>query len=61
MHKEQKSAATAKAILEFFAWAYKHGGPIAEKLHYVPMPTAVVGLVESSWKTELSASGTSLW
>lgn len=61
LHKKQMDAQKIKTILTFFDWAYKHGGPIAEKLHYVPMPAAVVNLVEAAWKTELSADGGSVW
>lgn len=57
VHKQQKDAQKAKAMLAFFNWAYAHGGAIAQKLDYVPMPANVVGLVKNMWKTSIKANG----
>lgn len=61
MHKEQADLNKAKTILDFLSWCYRHGGRMAEALHYVPMPKEVVNLVQSIWKKELSSKGQSIW
>lgn len=51
---DPKNAETSKAVLEFFQWAYtKDGADIAEKLHYIPLPEAVVKRVEEAMKTQI--------
>jgi len=59
-HKDQADAKKAKEVLRFFAWSYKHGGDMAKKLHYVPMPENVVKLVEESWK-EVKSGSAPVW
>ena len=49
-------AATA-AALKFFAWAYKNGGQMASALDYVPLPEKLVTQVESTWRSQVKASG----
>lgn len=61
MHKEQADLNKAKTILDFLSWCYRHGGRMAEALHYVPMPKEVMNLVQSIWKKELSSKGQSIW
>jgi len=61
IYKEQKDAAKAKTMLKFFDWCYKHGGDIAEKLRYVPIPENVVNLVESKWHSEVAVNGEPVW
>ena len=62
IYKVQRKPTTAKAVLSFFDWAYKHGAGIAMKLDYVPMPEKVVQLVEATWrKTVKDPGGTPLW
>jgi phosphate transport system substrate-binding protein len=61
VHKAQRDAARAKAMLAFFNWCYANGDAEAEKLHYIPMPRAVVQLVQAKWKSELSAGGAPVW
>lgn len=62
MHKTQADAAKGKEVLKFFDWSYKNGAAMATELDYVPMPQAVVKLVEDSWKAQLKdASGKSIW
>jgi phosphate transport system substrate-binding protein len=34
---------------------------MAEELDYVPMPDAVVKLVQQTWKSTIKASGQPLW
>ena len=61
VHKQQKDAATIKAVLDFFDWCYANGGPTAEKLHYVPMPQNVVDLVQAKWNQEIKVGGQPVW
>jgi phosphate transport system substrate-binding protein len=61
IYKEQSDAAKAKDILSFFAWAYKNGSPIAEKLKYIPIPNDVAEMVFSLWKGSVKSGGTAVW
>jgi phosphate transport system substrate-binding protein len=62
MHKSQADAAKGKEVLKFFDWAYKNGAPAAAELDYVPMPPAVVTLVEGAWKAQLKdAAGKAIY
>ena len=61
MHQVQSKPATAQEVLSFFDWAYRNGGKLAEDLAYVPMPAAVVGMVEQSWKTIVGPDGKPVW
>jgi phosphate transport system substrate-binding protein len=62
VYKKQEDVATAKAVLDFFAWSYANGGKMAEELDYVPMPTSVVSLVEDTWKNEVKGpDGKPVW
>ena len=61
MHKKQDKPETAKQVLEFFAWAYKNGGQMAEGLDYIPMPANVVSVIEDSWKQITGPDGKPVW
>jgi phosphate transport system substrate-binding protein len=62
MHTTQAKPATAKAVLDFFAWSYQNGAQMAEELDYVPMPESVVKLVETSWSQKIKdGSGAPIW
>ena len=62
IHKVQTDAAKGKEVLKFFDWSYNSGGAMATELDYVPMPPAVVKLIEASWKSQLKdASGKAIW
>jgi len=50
-----------KAALKFFDWSYKNGGDMATELDYVPMPAAVVDMVEKTWGEIKDASGAAVW
>jgi len=60
VYRSQPEAGKARAMLKFFDWCYKHGGEMAAKLDYVPLPEDVVKLVESAWK-EVKAGGKPVW
>jgi phosphate transport system substrate-binding protein len=52
MHRQPKSAENAKAALDFFRWVYASGDAQAAKLHYVPLPDALVAQVEAYWAAQ---------
>jgi phosphate transport system substrate-binding protein len=56
MYKEQAKPETAKQVLQFFDWSYHSGQKLAADLDYVPMPDAVVKMVEETWKTQMKGS-----
>ena len=53
MHKAQEKPEMAKEVLKFFDWSYKNGAQMAADLDYVPMPEAVVKLIQAEWKGKL--------
>jgi phosphate transport system substrate-binding protein len=62
MHMTQDKAENAKEVLKFFEWAYKNGDQMASELDYVPMPDAVVSVIQSNWKTQIKdASGKAVY
>ncbi|MEW5823379.1 MAG: phosphate ABC transporter substrate-binding protein PstS [Pseudomonadota bacterium] len=62
MHKDQAKPEVAKEVLKFFSWSYHNGQKMADELHYVPMPEAVVNMVEATWAAEFKdASGKAIW
>ncbi|MCE5314952.1 MAG: phosphate ABC transporter substrate-binding protein PstS [Armatimonadota bacterium] len=54
VHKKQKDKKITDAMLGFFGWSYQHGGDMATKLAYVPMPENVIKMVRDKWQTEIS-------
>jgi phosphate transport system substrate-binding protein len=62
VYKNQQKPETAREVLKFFDWAYHHGDKMAEALDYIPMPDAVVKLVEATWKNDIKdAKGGAVW
>lgn len=59
--KEPKSAEQAAEVIKFFDWAFENGAPIAEKLHYIPLPKDVAARVREAWKTEVKVDGKAVW
>jgi len=53
MHKVQSKPAIAKAVLNFFDWAYANGNDMALSLDYVPLPNSVTKIITSAWKTQI--------
>ena len=53
IHKSQPQPESAKEVLKFFDWAFKNGQQMAAALDYVPMPEAVVSMIQSAWKSEI--------
>jgi phosphate transport system substrate-binding protein len=57
MHLKQDKPANAAEVLKFFNWAYANGDQAAAALDYVPLPDAVVALIQKSWGNLQDASG----
>ena len=56
LHRQQDKPANAREVLRFFEWSFKNGGKMAADLDYVPMPDAVVKLIQSEWKSKVRDS-----
>lgn len=62
MHKAQDKPENAKEVLKFFDWGYNNGDKMAKSLDYVPMPPAVIKIIENSWKANIKAKdGSAVW
>ena len=61
VYKVQDKPDTAKAVLSFFDWAYRHGQDMAASLDYIPMPPNAVDIFENSWKTITGPDGKPIW
>lgn len=55
IHKDQPDLLKAQAMLKFFNWCLNHGADMAEKLHYVPLPSNVVAQIQGTWTTDVKA------
>ena len=61
-YKKQQRPEVAQEVLKFFDWAYHHGGDMALKLDYVPMPESVIKVVQETWKKQITdTSGNPVW
>ena len=60
VHADSKDKSTADA-LKFFDWAFRSGQALAEGLDYVPLPAAVVKLVEKTWQDSIKVDGKPVW
>ncbi|MGH8620377.1 MAG: phosphate ABC transporter substrate-binding protein PstS [Burkholderiales bacterium] len=62
LHKVQDKPANAVEVMKFFDWSLKNGGKLAAELDYVPLPDAVVKLINAALAQNVKdASGKSLW
>ncbi len=61
VHTAQRDPAKARAVLEFFNWAFANGDAMAEKLDYVPIPDSVVRLIHQMWAQKIKAGGHAVW
>lgn len=62
LHKSQEKTESAQQVLKFFDWAFHHGSKMADALDYVPLPAAVVKLIEETWKKEIKDNkGNPVW
>jgi phosphate transport system substrate-binding protein len=53
MHVRQDKPENGREVLRFFDWAYANGDQMAAELDYVPMPDAVVRMIQSEWKAKV--------
>ncbi|MFG1397520.1 phosphate ABC transporter substrate-binding protein PstS [Roseixanthobacter pseudopolyaromaticivorans] len=54
--KNPSNVDASREVMKFFDWAYgKEGSEMAEKLHYIPLPEAVVERVKAAWKAEVKS------
>ena len=61
VHKNPDKCDNARAVLDFFGWAYEKGGDMARSLDYVPIPGNVYSLMEETWAKEIRCAGEVLW
>jgi phosphate transport system substrate-binding protein len=61
VYEKQADREKAKAVLDFFNWAYENGGPAAKKLDYVPLPDKVVDRIRKAWAERITADGKAVW
>ena len=62
IHKQQEKPEHGKEVLRFFDWSFRNGAKMADELDYVPMPEAVVKLIQAVWKSQIKdASGKALY
>ena len=55
MHREPADKVTSAEAVKFFKWAFANGGKMAEELDYIPMPDAVVKLIEKTWSADIKS------
>lgn len=53
LQKAQDKPAQATEVVKFFSWAYANGAKMASDLDYVPIPDAVVKLINAQWQRAL--------
>ena len=62
VYKNTAKPEKTKAVLKFFDWAYRNGADMASKLDYVPMPKAVIDMVEKTWTAKIKdPAGKPVW
>jgi phosphate transport system substrate-binding protein len=61
MHVSAAKPENAKEVLRFFDWSFKNGDKMALELDYVPMPDAVVKLIQGSWGRIKDGAGRSVY
>lgn len=50
-----------QAVLNFFNWAWAHGGEMAIQLDYVPLPDAAIKQIKNTWKNIQDTSHHVVW
>ena len=61
LYRNTEKPENARQVLDFFAWAFREGDKLADDLDYVPMPDAVVKLIEETWKQVKGPNGQPVW
>ena len=58
MYKQASDPVTSAEALKFFDWSFKpEGAKLAGELDYIPMPDAVVALIQKTWASEMKDAG----
>jgi phosphate transport system substrate-binding protein len=55
MHKDATDKASSQEAIKFFKWAFEKGDKMAEELDYIPIPDAVVKLIEKTWSADIKS------
>jgi phosphate transport system substrate-binding protein len=55
MHKDATDKAASQEAIKFFKWAFANGSKMAEELDYIPMPDAVVKMIEKTWSADIKS------
>jgi phosphate transport system substrate-binding protein len=55
MHKDATDKAASAEAIKFFKFAFAKGDKMAEELDYIPMPDAVVKLIEKTWASDIKS------
>ncbi len=55
MHKNPTDKAASAEAIKFFKWAFEKGDKMAEDLDYIPMPDAVVKLIDKTWNADIKS------
>ncbi|MFH1469234.1 MAG: phosphate ABC transporter substrate-binding protein PstS [Pseudomonadota bacterium] len=61
MRRNQTDPERARALLDFFDWAYSDGRPVARNLSYVTVSAGDVEIVRAAWAAQIRASGLPVW
>ena len=60
VHARQEKPENGREVLRFFEWSFRNGAKMADELDYVPMPDAVVQLIQASWNGVTDTNGRSI-
>ena len=55
MHKDATDKAASQEAIKFFKYAFEKGDKMAEDLDYIPMPDAVVKMIEKTWSADIKS------
>jgi phosphate transport system substrate-binding protein len=61
MYRQPPDPTAVNAALQFFAWAFKDGAPMASELDYVPLPAPLIAQVKKVWASAITAGGHPVW
>jgi phosphate transport system substrate-binding protein len=57
IHRDQDDANKARAVLNFFDWAYDNGDATANSMHFSTLPPEVKALVRKQWAQTIKVNG----
>jgi len=61
MHGSVRNGPAAGEALRFFDWAYNRGPISATEANFAPLPSAVVGAVQNTWRMSIRRGSQPLW